>query len=127
MNSVFNFTDLPIRILLFTGSIAVALALGLGITVTLSRLFGRIAVPGYTATVLSVLIFGGVTSLGLGIVGQYLWITLQNVRNRPLFIVRSVDSYHLDSSLSSLDPADTERLTGSAGGGAPRKSPGCEL
>jgi|SRR5271157_1247694 len=101
VNSIFNFTDLPVRVLLATGSLAVALAVGLGVTVVLNRIYGRIAVPGYAATVLLVMFFGGTTAFGLGIVGQYLWITLQNVRNRPLFIVRSVDSYEPDPMRSS--------------------------
>ena len=33
--------------------------------------------------------FGGLTAVGLGIVGQYVWLTLQNARNRPPFIVES--------------------------------------
>jgi glycosyltransferase involved in cell wall biosynthesis len=106
INSIFNFTDLPVRILLFTGSLAVILALGLGITVLLSRLLGKIAVPGYAALILTVVFFGGVTSLGLGIVGQYIWITLQNVRNRPLFIVRSIDCHGPKSSQSGMNHHD---------------------
>jgi len=37
--------------------------------------------------------FGGLTALGLGIVGQYLWLSLQNARNRPAFIVKSAETF----------------------------------
>ena len=88
MNSVFNFTDLPIRMLLAAGFLGMTLA-GIGALVVLvARLTGSIAVPGYSAIVLTLLFFGGLTTAGLGIVGQYLWLCLQNVRNRPPFIVR---------------------------------------
>ena len=40
------------------------------ITVLVARIMGNIQVPGYAATVVTVLLFGGLTSLGLGIVGQ---------------------------------------------------------
>lgn len=93
VNSIFNFTDLPVRLLLTIGVLAVVTSLAIGIIVIASRIIGRISVPGYTPILLSILFFGGVTSFGLGILGQYLWITLQNVRNRPLYIVRSVDSH----------------------------------
>ncbi len=96
VNSVFNFTDLPVRILLVTGSIGTAVAVLVAITILAAKLLGDIPVPGYAATVLSIVFFGGLTALGLGIVGQYLWITLQNTRNRPNFIVRSVDEYVVD-------------------------------
>lgn len=66
------------------------LAAVIGVAVVIAaRLRGEINVPGYTATVLVLLFFGGLTALGLGIVGQYLWLCLQNTRNRPSFIIRS--------------------------------------
>jgi hypothetical protein len=42
---------------------------------------------------LAITAFGGITALGLGIIGQYLWLTLQNSRSRPPFVVRSVEQY----------------------------------
>lgn len=89
MNSVFSFTDLPIRALLGVGVLGMALALLGAVTVLIGKLSGSISVPGYSATVLAIFFFGGLTSAGLGIVGQYLWLTLQNTRRRPLFIVSS--------------------------------------
>jgi polyisoprenyl-phosphate glycosyltransferase len=87
LDSVFNFTDLPIKLLLFTGMGGLLLALLWGLVVLVSKILGNIPVPGYTALVLSVLFFGGLTTFGLGVVGQYLWLTLQNTRNRPNYIV----------------------------------------
>jgi hypothetical protein len=42
---------------------------------------------------LAVTTFGGLTAFGLGIVGQYLWLSLQNTRGRPAFIVRTVERF----------------------------------
>jgi glycosyltransferase involved in cell wall biosynthesis len=89
VNSVFSFTDLPIRALLAVGVGGMALAVLGGVTVLIGKISGGIGVPGYSATVLTILFFGGLTSAGLGIVGQYLWLCLQNTRGRPLFIVSS--------------------------------------
>lgn len=89
MNSVFNFTDLPIRLLLVSGFLGMSLAMSGAAIVLGARLTGSIAVPGYTAIVLTLCFFGGLTTAGLGIVGQYLWLCLQNARNRPPFIVRA--------------------------------------
>jgi hypothetical protein len=50
-------------------------------------------VPGYTAIILAVMFFGGLTAFGLGVVGQYLWLTLQNTRNRPNYLVRTRQVY----------------------------------
>jgi glycosyltransferase involved in cell wall biosynthesis len=89
VNSVFSFTDLPIRVLLAVGVLGMALASLGAVTVLIDKAIGGIDVPGYSATVLTIFFFGGLTSAGLGIVGQYLWLCLQNTRQRPLFIVSS--------------------------------------
>jgi glycosyltransferase involved in cell wall biosynthesis len=92
LDSIFNFTDLPVRALLWLGTIGTTLALVAGITVFVGWWMERIPVLGYTPLMLVVAFFGGLTALGLGIVGQYLWLTLQNARRRPNYIVRSAQT-----------------------------------
>ena len=58
-----------------------------------AKLRGDIPVPGYTPIVLTTLFFGALTSLGFGIVGQYLWLGLQVSRRRPNYIVRSAEDH----------------------------------
>jgi glycosyltransferase involved in cell wall biosynthesis len=93
VNSIFNFTDLPIRILLYAGGISLLMALGTSALVIVAKLRGNIEVPGYTPTVLAVMFFGALTSLGFGIVGQYLWLGLHFARRRPAYIVRSAEEH----------------------------------
>jgi len=93
LNSIFNFTDLPIQVLLYAGSIALLLAVSASILVIVAKLRGDIPVPGYTPIVLATLFFGALTSLGFGIVGQYLWLALQIGRRRPHYIVRSAEEH----------------------------------
>jgi glycosyltransferase involved in cell wall biosynthesis len=89
IDSVFSFTDLPIRALLLLGVLGTAFALTAGVTVFVMWALGRIPVLGYTPLMLVITFFGGLTALGFGIVGQYLWLSLQNARARPNFIVKS--------------------------------------
>jgi glycosyltransferase involved in cell wall biosynthesis len=92
-DSVFSFTDLPIRILIALGIGGVALAAVLTSIVLLSRLAGNISVPGYTATVITVLFFGALNCLGLGMVGTYAWRAFENTKSRPLAVVASETSF----------------------------------
>jgi len=92
-DSIFNFTDLPIQWLLAAGFGSSALSIVLGSVVLWGRLRGIIPVAGYTPIVLMIMFFGGLTALGLGIIGQYLWLSLQNARRRPNYVVRSHQSY----------------------------------
>lgn len=112
VNSVFSFTDLPMKALLGVGAGGMALAVLGAITVLVAKSQGNITVPGYTATVLTIFFFGGLTSAGLGIVGEYLWMCLQNTRQRPLYIVESriikgdqvMDARFTDEPGSQPDP-----------------------
>lgn len=88
-DSVFNFTDLPIHVLLYTGATAFVLACLASVIVLIARIQGKIPVPGYTPVILAIMFFGSLTSLGFGIIGQYLWLALQNSRRRPNYIVQS--------------------------------------
>ena len=93
LDSVFAFTDLPLRALLLLGVAGTTLAVVAGITVFLAWLTGSVPVLGYTPIMLVITFFGGLTALGLGITGEYLWLTLQNARARPNYIVASATTY----------------------------------
>jgi glycosyltransferase involved in cell wall biosynthesis len=93
VDSIFAFTDLPIRALLLLGAAGTTLAVVAGVTVFIGWLTGRVPVLGYTPLMLVITFFGGLTALGLGITGQYLWLTLQNARARPNFVVRSASTF----------------------------------
>jgi len=89
LDSVFSFTDLPIKALLFLGVIGTTAAVVAAVTVFIAWLLGHIPVLGYTPLMLVISFFCGLTALGLGIIGQYLWLSLQNARGRPSFVVKS--------------------------------------
>jgi glycosyltransferase involved in cell wall biosynthesis len=93
LNSIFDFTDLPIRALLYAGGIALAIAVAATVLVITAKLRGDIRVPGYTPLVLAILFFGALTSLGFGIVGQYLWQALRIGRRRPNYVVQSAEEH----------------------------------
>lgn len=106
-NSIFNFTDIPIQVLLYSGSVSLLLACVGTVLVILSRLLGFIKVPGYTPIVVAILFFGALTSLGLGIVGEYLWLTLQNTRARPHYMILRAEEYAPAQALDSVESLPT--------------------
>lgn len=86
-DSLFAFSDLPLRILGGIGVAGLLLALVLGVVVAAAKLTGRISVPGYAAEMTLLMFFGGLNSLGLSLLGEYLWRTFENTKQRPRFIV----------------------------------------
>ena len=103
LDSIFSFTDLPIRALLILGTLGTVAAVVAAVSTFIAWWLGQIPVLGYTPLMLVITFFGGLTALGLGIVGQYLWLSLQNSRNRPNFVVKSADSF----------PGKSERVSSS--------------
>jgi glycosyltransferase involved in cell wall biosynthesis len=94
MDSLFLFSDLPIKLLLSLGVIGLLISAVLGLSLTINGVFGHVPVPGYVATVTTVSFFGGLNSLGLGIIGEYVWRTYQNTQQRPLSIIREQHRFH---------------------------------
>lgn len=87
LDSVFAFTDYPIRLLIRLGCVGVVVSLLLSVLVVVAKIFGLIPVPGYAATMLAVLFLGGLNLLGIGVVGNYAWRAYENTKQRPLSIV----------------------------------------
>jgi len=87
LDSVFAFSDLPIRLLSLCGLCGILLSLGLGILVLAMKAVGAIPIPGYAATVMVVMFFGGLNSLGLGLIGEYVWRAFENTKQRPGHVV----------------------------------------
>ena len=108
-DSIFNFTDLPLRFLLYMGIGGIAFSILCTTVVLVARFLGDISVPGYTPILLAIMFFGAVTCLGLGIIGQYLWMSLQNSRNRPNFIIAGCRDFplHVPTSMASDSHCDT--------------------
>ena len=93
LDSIFAFSDLPVRILLLIGTLGIGVALLFGFVVLTLRLLGSFAVPGYAATMTTIMFFGGLNALGLGIIGAYVWRAYANTQQRPLAIVMRSESF----------------------------------
>ena len=89
-DSVFAFTDLPVRMLWLVGLLGLAVGVVLAILVVVARAVGAVSVPGYTATILVIVFFGSFNMIGLGIIGSYVWRAYDTVKGRPGAIVRDV-------------------------------------
>jgi polyisoprenyl-phosphate glycosyltransferase len=89
-DSVFAFTDLPVRVLWLAGIVGLALGVLVSTLALVARVVGAIDVPGYTATILIIVFFGSLNMVGLGIIGSYVWRAYETVKGRPGAIVRDV-------------------------------------
>jgi len=93
VDSIFAFSDLPIRLLMFLGMFGIAISVLFSLLVFIARIYGIVTVPGYSVTVILIMFFGGLNSCGIGLVGGYLWRTFENTKGRPNYIVALEQSF----------------------------------
>lgn len=98
MDSIYSFSDLPIRVLTRIGVVGLLVSVVLAIAVLGVKLFGNIPVPGYAATMLAVTFFGALNCFGLGVIGNYVWRTFDNTKFRPNYIVASQETFGPDGA-----------------------------
>lgn len=95
-DSIYSFSDLPIRLLFGIGALGVAASIALGLFIAFARISGWVEVPGYAATSIIVLFFAALNMLGFGIVGAYVWRAYENTKRRPQAIV--LDAHRFDGN-----------------------------
>ncbi len=87
IDSFVAFSYAPVRIISTIGLITAAISFAFGIYVIIEAIRGAIPVAGYAALMSVTTFLLGLIMIMLGIIGEYLWRTLDEVRKRPPFIV----------------------------------------
>ncbi|WP_343636908.1 glycosyltransferase family 2 protein [Fluviicola sp.] len=87
IDSFIAFSFVPIRILSVTGLVFGFLSLVYSIYILINKLIGNIEIEGWSALMITVLFIGSFQMIGLGILGEYLWRVLDEVRNRPQYTI----------------------------------------
>lgn len=88
IDGLINTSYLPIRFMSFIGLITSIMGLMYSITVFLIWLFKGTPFKGYAPIMMVLLITSGLIMVMLGVVGEYLWRTYDEVRKRPKFIIK---------------------------------------
>ncbi|MEZ5033293.1 MAG: glycosyltransferase family 2 protein [Saprospiraceae bacterium] len=87
IDSFIAFSFFPIRLIAASGLILGVLALGYAAFILYARLTGSIEVEGWSALMLVILVVSSFQMMALGVLGEYLWRTLDAVRKRPNYII----------------------------------------
>lgn len=90
MDSIFSFSDLPILLVLWFGTVGCLLSLLFGVFVAFARVFGMISEPGYAGLAILIAFSASANLAVQGIIGSYLWRTFENTKRRPLRVIARV-------------------------------------
>ncbi len=88
MTAITGFSFFPLQLATYVGFIAAGISILAIPVVAVMRLAGSQAFFGQATTLIAVLFLGGVQLISLGILGEYIGRLYDEVRGRPLYIVR---------------------------------------
>lgn len=91
LDNILAFSYLPIRIMSVTGIIISFLGFIYASMITYGRLFGGdYPFKGWAPIMVLILFLSGFQMIMLGVIGEYLWRTLDQVRNKPRYLIEKI-------------------------------------
>jgi glycosyltransferase involved in cell wall biosynthesis len=93
---IFSFSNVPLRLVLTLGFVVSALAIVETVYALVGRLGGFYTVPGWTSIVIAVSFLGGIQLVVLGVIGEYVGLIYDEVKRRPIYLVRELHGFELD-------------------------------
>lgn len=91
LDGITAFSDFPLKVVTYFGFIVSFFAFIMMIYALYSRFIAQDYEPGWTSLIICVLFIGGIQMIAIGIIGEYLSRMNNNIRNRPLYIVRDTN------------------------------------
>lgn len=89
LDGITSFSYYPLRLMTLFGLLVVCLTFLYGAWSLAAHLLGGYTVPGWTSLQLSMLFLGGCQILGIGLLGEYVGRIFEQVKGRPLYVVRA--------------------------------------
>jgi len=88
LDGITAYSHLPLRFAFYIGLLFALISFGVTMHVVYIKLFTPEAVPGWATISASILLLGGLQLLGLGIIGEYVGRIFEEVKQRPLYLLR---------------------------------------
>jgi glycosyltransferase involved in cell wall biosynthesis len=92
LDGILNFSTIPLRIWTYVGATIAFGSFLYGLVIIGQKLIFGNAVPGYPSLMTCLLFLGGIQLLSLGIIGEYIARIFNEVKNRPLYVIKKKKS-----------------------------------
>lgn len=89
-DAIFSFSNFPLKIATYFGFIVSFLSFLYLIYALIIKLFTNSVIHGWTSLMISILFLGGVQLICLGIIGEYIARINDEVKKRPLYIIKEI-------------------------------------
>lgn len=88
LDGITSFSNFPLKVATISGFVMSFISFLLMLYALYSRFVLKVYEPGWTSLMLSVLFIGGIQLVAIGIIGEYIGRIGNNVKQRPLYIVK---------------------------------------
>ena len=104
-DAIFSFSLMPLYIGLSAGGVFILLALAQMLYVLILWLTGQTAriVPGWSSLMAVLLIASGIIMILLGFIGVYVGYIFQQVKGRPVYLIRKQQEYEIPAPAKSMN------------------------
>lgn len=84
--AVFSFSAFPLTFFYIIAALSAAVCAGSVGFVLWHKVMTGLAIPGWASTIITASFFGALNALGISILGEYVFRTYDQVRNRPVYL-----------------------------------------
>jgi glycosyltransferase involved in cell wall biosynthesis len=92
-DGIFSFSIYPLRVVLMIGLVVSAASFVVGVATVISKFAGAYVVPGYVTIMVVVTFLSGIQLVVLGGIGEYIGRIYEEVKRRPLYVVRRTHGF----------------------------------
>lgn len=86
-NAILSFSSKPLTLALRLGAFTIFIGFMGGLYALYLKLFTNIPIPGFTALLLSIILFSGIQIFLIGVVGEYIARIFEEIKGRPLYLI----------------------------------------
>jgi polyisoprenyl-phosphate glycosyltransferase len=93
VDGMLSFSILPLRLVIGIGLVVSLFSFLFGIISAITKVAGVFTVPGWATLVVVTTFIGGIQLIVLGVMGEYLGRVYEEVKQRPLYVVRQLVNF----------------------------------
>lgn len=91
LDAITSFSIVPLRLVTYLALLIILAAMLAGATLLIVKLVNPdYFIPGFPAIMLTIVFFGGVQLLALGVIGEYVGRMYESIKGRPIYVIEGV-------------------------------------
>ena len=91
LDGLTSFSTVPLRLWLYVGAIISLFAFLYAAFIVVHASITGVGVPGYPSLMASIMFFGGIQLVSIGLIGEYVGRIFLEIKGRPIYIVDSIE------------------------------------